>query len=91
MIVEQAFIALPELLLGNYYAIQEYEAGIVGSLSMAILQELNGRNVSHPIQHLQAERRYDSALTSTNHHFKYTRIASRGRMNRELTRTSGRP
>lgn len=62
MIIEQAFVALPELLLGNHYAVQEYEAGIVGVLSMAILQELNGRNVSHPIQHLQAERRYDPAL-----------------------------
>jgi hypothetical protein len=29
---------------------------------MAILQELNGRNVVHPIQHLQAERRYTAAL-----------------------------
>ena len=62
MIIEQAFVALPELLLGNYYAVQEYEAGIVGVLNMAILQELNGRNVGHPIQHLQAERRYNPAL-----------------------------
>ena len=61
MIIEQALIALPELLLGNHYAVQEYEAGIVGVFSMAILQELNGRNVSHPVQHLQAERRYDPA------------------------------
>jgi len=61
MIIEQAFVALPELLLGNHYAVQDYEAGIVGVLSMAILQELNGRNVVHPIQHLQAERRYDQA------------------------------
>lgn len=61
MIIEQAFVALPELLLGNHYAVQDYEAGIVGVLSMAILQELNGRNVVHPIRHLQAERRYDPA------------------------------
>jgi len=61
MIIEQAFIALPELLLGNHYAVQDYEAGIVGVLSMAILQELNGRNAVHPIQHLQAERRYNPA------------------------------
>lgn len=59
MIIEQAFVSLPELLLGNHYAVQDYEAGIVGVLSMAILQELNGRNAVHPIQHLQAERRYD--------------------------------
>ncbi len=62
MIIEQAFVALPELLLGNHYAVQDYEAGIVGVLSMAILQELNGRNAAHPIQHLQAERRYNPAL-----------------------------
>jgi hypothetical protein len=58
MIIEQAFVALPELLLGNHYPLHSYEAGIVGVLSMAILQELNGRNIQHPIQHLQAERRY---------------------------------
>jgi len=62
MIIEQAFFALPELLLGNYYAVQNYEAGIVGVFSMAILQELNGRNASHPIRHLQAERRYHPDL-----------------------------
>jgi hypothetical protein len=61
MIIEQAFVALPELLLGNHHAVQDYEAGIVGVLSLAILQELNGRNVAHPIQHLQAERRYNPA------------------------------
>ena len=55
MIIEQAFIALPELLLGNHYSVQDYEAGIVGVLSMAILQELNGRNANSPIQHLQSE------------------------------------
>lgn len=63
MIIEQAFVALPELLLGNYHAIQNYEAGIVGIFSLAILQELNGRNVPHPIQHFQAERRYNPALS----------------------------
>ena len=61
MIIEQAFVSLPELLMGNHYATQDYEAGLVGVFSMAILQELNGRNVAHPIQHLQAERRYDPA------------------------------
>jgi hypothetical protein len=63
MIIEQAFFALPELLLGNFYAVQDYEAGIVGVFSLAILQELNGRNVNHPIRHLQAERRYSPNLS----------------------------
>jgi hypothetical protein len=62
MIIEQAFLALPELLLGNFHAVQDYEAGIVGVFGMAILQELNGRNANHPIQHLQAERRYNQNL-----------------------------
>ena len=61
MILEQSFIALPEILLGNHYSTQDYEAGIVNVLGMAILQELNGRNANNPIQHLQAERRYDPA------------------------------
>jgi hypothetical protein len=30
MITEQAFFALPELFLGNLYAVQDYEASIVG-------------------------------------------------------------
>ena len=63
MIIEQAFFALPELLLGNFYAVQDYEAGIVGVFSMAILQELNGRNVNHPNRHLQAEHRYSPNLS----------------------------
>lgn len=60
MIIEQAFISLPEMLLGNHYSGQDYEAGLVSLFSMGILQELNGRNVDHPISHFQAERRYNA-------------------------------
>jgi hypothetical protein len=62
MLIEQAFHNLPEILLGAGYARQEYahgfEASIVGAFSLAILQELNGRNASNPISFFMAEKRY---------------------------------
>jgi len=58
MLIEQAFSNLPEILVGSGYAKQHYEAGIVSALSLAILQELNGRNASNPISYLCAERRF---------------------------------
>lgn len=62
MLIEQAFHNLPEILLGAGYARQEYaqgfEASIVGAFSLAILQELNGRNASNPISYFMAEKRY---------------------------------
>lgn len=62
MIIEQAFHNLPEILVGSGYAKQDYkqgyEASIVGAFSLAILQELNGRNIQNPISCLIAERRY---------------------------------
>ena len=62
MLIEQAFHNLPEILLGSGYATQEYqngfEASIVAAFSLAVLQELNGRNASNPISCLMAEKRY---------------------------------
>lgn len=58
MLVEQAFFHLPEILHGSGYNRQEYEAGIVGALSLAILQVLNGRNAANPISYLQLEKLY---------------------------------
>ena len=58
MLVEQAFFHLPEILHGSGYNRQEYEAGIVGALSLAILQILNGRNAANPISYLQLEKLY---------------------------------
>jgi len=58
VIVEQAFFHLPEILHGSGYNRQEYEAGIVGALSLAILQVLNGRNAANPISYLQLEKLY---------------------------------
>jgi hypothetical protein len=58
MLIEQAFFNLPEILVGSRYPTQDYEGGVVAAFSMAILQELNGRNVNNPISHLIAERIY---------------------------------
>ncbi len=63
MLIEQAFYNLPEILVGSGYAKQDYEAGIVSAFSLAILQELNGRNANNPISHLHAERRYNQSTT----------------------------
>jgi hypothetical protein len=58
MLVEQAFFHLPEILHGSGYQPQEYESGIVGAFSLALLQALNGRNASNPIGCMQHEKRY---------------------------------
>jgi hypothetical protein len=58
MLIEQAFFNLPEILVGSRYPTQDYEGGVVAAFSMAILQELNGRNANNPISHLIAERIY---------------------------------
>jgi hypothetical protein len=62
MLIEQAFHNLPEILVGSGYAKQDYqkgfEASIVGAFSLAVLQELNGRNAPNPISFLVAEKRY---------------------------------
>jgi hypothetical protein len=62
MLIEQAFYNLPEILVGSGYAKQHYEAGIVSALSLAVLQELNGRNASNPISYLCAERRFSDNI-----------------------------
>ncbi|MEW5980601.1 MAG: hypothetical protein AB1898_32885 [Acidobacteriota bacterium] len=60
MLIEQAFYALPETLVGSGYAKQEYEASIVSAFSMALLGELNGRNVANPMSCIRAERKFMS-------------------------------
>ena len=63
MIIEQAFYNLPEILVGAGYAKQEYEAGIVSAYSLALLQELNGRNVSLPISAIYAEKQFSAKFS----------------------------
>ena len=59
MLIENAFHYLPEILTGSNYAAQGYEAGIVNAISLAVLQELNARNVPNPIAALTVEKLYN--------------------------------
>ncbi len=58
MLIENAFHYLPEILSGSNYAAQDYEAGIVNAVSLAVLQELNARNVPNPLAALSVEKLY---------------------------------
>jgi hypothetical protein len=58
VLIEQAFILLPEILHGSGYQQQNYEAGLVGAFSLALLQALNGHNTPNPIGCLQHEKLY---------------------------------
>lgn len=73
MLLEQAFHALPEILCGSRYPGQEYESGVVTALTMAILQELNGRNVPNPLSCIQGERLYQPAGFPTGGKPRYLR------------------
>jgi hypothetical protein len=60
LLIEQAFMNLPEILTGSGYPTQDYEGGIVAAYTLALLQELNGRNVNNPISAVQLERPFRS-------------------------------
>lgn len=58
MLVENSFHYLPEILCGSNYGAQHYEASIVNAMSLALLQELNARNVPNPLASLTVEKLY---------------------------------
>lgn len=62
MIFEQAFMALPEILTGLPSKDRdfEYEGTVMTAFSMAVLQELNGRNIINPISCFRSEATYQS-------------------------------
>lgn len=73
MLIEQAFTGLPESLVGKPYQEQEYEGGIVSAFSLALLQEMNGRNVPNPISLLRAEALYNASgftVNNTRHYWR---------------------
>jgi hypothetical protein len=65
MIFEQAFFALPEFLVGTGFTRYDTEGTLVMAFAMAVLQELNGRNVNNPIAALSGEKTYPSASSRT--------------------------
>lgn len=63
MIVEQAFMALPEFLVGAPYLQYDSEATLVMAYAMSVLQELNGRNINNPVAAVRGEVQYPSAVS----------------------------
>lgn len=61
MLIEQAFMALPEFLTGAPFKKYQNEGTVVTAFSMAVLQELNSRNVLNPVAALREEVNYPSA------------------------------
>ena len=61
MLFEQAFMSLPEFLTGLPYRSFDYEGTLMSAFAMAVLQELNGRNINNPISCLRSEVNYPAA------------------------------
>lgn len=62
MLIESAFQYLPEILCGSSYQAQRFEAGITNAFSLALLQELNARNVPNPLGALSVELLYSNKI-----------------------------
>jgi len=58
MIIEGAFLKLPELLLGEFYPKEQYEATLTNYLAMAVLLELSARNIQLPMDRIHIEKPY---------------------------------
>jgi len=58
MILESAFLKIPEILLSNDDTDSLYEAYIASVFSNAILLELNSKNISDPMKCINLEKRY---------------------------------
>ena len=58
MIIESAFLKLPELLTSTFDHRDTFEATVVHQLAVAVLMELNSRNIAMPYEHVQPEKPY---------------------------------
>ncbi|MDG5854394.1 hypothetical protein [Clostridium beijerinckii] len=60
MIIEAALLKLPEILTGYEDTDGLYEANIANLFAMAVLTELNARNIDNPLEKIQMEKRYSA-------------------------------
>ncbi len=58
MIIEGAFLKLPELLVSNFDHGDTFEATVVHLLATAVHMELNSRNIPRPFEHVYMEKPY---------------------------------
>src|SRR5689334_18627892 len=59
MILEGAFYKLPEILLSTFKPRHQYEGTLAGHYAMALLVELNSRNIGSPQVRIHLEHPYD--------------------------------
>ncbi|MHC9544607.1 MAG: hypothetical protein AB9903_34250 [Vulcanimicrobiota bacterium] len=64
MLIEGAFFKLLEVLIDNLSPDTQYEGMAVNILSLAILSELNYRNIAKPLTKIQAEKPYELPKSS---------------------------
>lgn len=77
MIFEQAFIALPEFLVGTGFTRYQAEGTLVMAYAMSVLQELNGRNVNNPISLVNGETAYPNTHNrAVDLHLNYSPVGS---------------
>ena len=62
MIIETAFLKLPELLISSGQNGDIFEATIVHFMSLALNMELNSRNIPKPYEHVLTEKPYLSSV-----------------------------
>lgn len=58
MIIEGAFFKIPEILIESRAPGDQYEGTLVSQLAMAVLLELNARNIQQPLHRVHIERPY---------------------------------
>ncbi len=62
MIIESAFLKLPELLTASSGRNTSYETTLVHFLATALYIELDSRNIPYPYEHIQMEKPYPSKI-----------------------------
>ncbi|MGB7622324.1 MAG: hypothetical protein WBN92_08245, partial [Terriglobia bacterium] len=60
MIIENAFLKLPVLLVNRLNRASAFESTVVHLMSVAVLMELNARNIARPFEHVLTENPYPS-------------------------------
>ncbi len=57
MIVESAFLKIPEILLSHESPDLLYEANITNLFTSGVILELNARNINNPLQKIHMEKK----------------------------------
>lgn len=64
MIIEGAFLKIPEVLVQYNNPEELYEANITNLLTNGIILELNARNIDNPLMKIQMEKRYKEDINT---------------------------